>query len=88
MAKRPKKKANSRKKIEKNKALNKKKEKLQTEDGVLIKTKAEWVKRAMVNKSEYEKKYKKSIKNNDEFWKKEGKRITWIKPYKKIKNVK
>jgi len=88
MAKRPKKKANSRKKIEKNKVLNKKKEKLQTEDGVLIKTKAEWVKKAMVNKSEYEKKYKKSIKNNDEFWKKEGKRITWIKPYKKIKNVK
>ena len=88
MAKRPKKKANLRKKIEKNKALNKKKEKLQTEDGVLIKTKAGWVKNAMVNKSEYEKKYKKSIKNNDEFWKKEGKRITWIKPYKKIKNVK
>ena len=42
----------------------------------------------MVNKSDYEKKYKKSLKNNDEFWKKEGKRITWIKPYKKIKNVK
>jgi acetyl-CoA synthetase len=34
------------------------------------------------------KKYKKSLKKNDEFWKKEGKRITWIKPYKKIKNVK
>jgi acetyl-CoA synthetase len=88
MAKRPKKKANPRKKIAKSKALNKKKEKPQIEDGVLIKTKAEWVKKAMVNKSEYEKKYKKSIKNNDEFWKKEGKRITWIKPYTKIKNVK
>ena len=88
MSKRPKKKVNHRKKIEKNKALNKKIEILQIEDGVLIKTKAEWVKKAMVNKSEYEKKYKKSIKNNEEFWKKEGKRITWIKPYKKIKNVK
>src|SRR5210317_1994753 len=28
------------------------------------------------------------IKNNDGFWKKEGKRISWIKPYKKIKDVK
>ena len=28
------------------------------------------------------------IKNNEEFWKKEGKRIDWIKPYKKIKDVK
>ena len=54
----------------------------------IIKTKKEWINRALANKSEYEKKYKKSLKNNDEFWKKEGKRITWIKPYKKIKNVK
>ena len=30
----------------------------------------------------YQKKYNDSIKNNNEFWKKEGKRITWIKPYK------
>jgi len=42
----------------------------------------------LANKNDYEKKYNKSIKNNDVFWKKEGKRITWIKPYTKIKNVK
>ena len=42
----------------------------------------------MVNKAKYKKKYSDSIKNNNEFWKKEGKRITWIKSYKKIKNVK
>ena len=42
----------------------------------------------MVNKKIYEKKYNDSIKNNDAFWKKEGKRITWIKPYNKIKDVK
>jgi acetyl-CoA synthetase len=42
----------------------------------------------LANKSKYEQKYSQSIKNNDEFWKKEGKRITWIKPYKKIKDVK
>src|SRR6056300_373730 len=42
----------------------------------------------IIIKSKYQDKYSKSIKNNDEFWRKEGKRITWIKPYKKIKDVK
>ena len=55
---------------------------------VIIKTKAGWLKKALVNKKKYEKNYNNSIKNNDAFWKKEGKRITWIKPYKKIKDVK
>ena len=55
---------------------------------LIIKTKPEWVKASLANKDQYEKKYSESIKNNDEFWKKEGKRITWIKPYKKIKDVK
>ena len=54
---------------------------------LIIKTKPEWVKASLTNKDQYEKKYSESIKNNDEFWKKEGKRITWIKPYKKIKDV-
>ena len=55
---------------------------------LVFKTKAEWIKNSLVTKSKYQNKYNQSIKNNDEFWKKEGKRITWIKPYKKIKNVK
>ncbi|MDC2997557.1 acetate--CoA ligase [Candidatus Pelagibacter sp.] len=54
----------------------------------IIKTKPEWVKRSLANKSQYQKKYSESIKNNNAFWKKEGKRINWIKPYKKIKDVK
>ncbi len=54
----------------------------------VIKTKPEWVKRGLANKAQYQKKYSDSIKNNNSFWKKEGKRITWIKPYKKIKDVK
>ena len=37
---------------------------------------------------QYQNKYNESIKNNNTFWKKEGKRITWIKPYKKIKDIK
>ncbi len=58
-------------------------------DGNLVfKVSENWSKQAYVNKSQYEKKYKLSIKNNEDFWKKEGKRITWIKPYTKIKDVK
>ena len=29
-----------------------------------------------------------SVKDNENFWRKEGKRINWIKPYTKIKDVK
>ena len=47
-----------------------------------------WSKQAYVNKSKYQKKYSLSIKENEKFWKKEGKRINWIKPYSKIKDVK
>ena len=54
----------------------------------MIKTKPEWVKASLANKSKYQQKYSQSIKSNDDFWRKEGKRITWIKPYKKIKDVK
>ena len=28
-----------------------------------------------------------SIINNEEFWNRQGKRIDWYKPYKKVKNV-
>ncbi len=55
---------------------------------LIIKTKPQWIKNSLTSKSKYQDKYSKSIKNNDEFWRKEGKRITWIKPYKKIKDVK
>ena len=55
---------------------------------LIIKTKPQWVKNSLATKTKYKDKYLKSIKNNDEFWRKEGKRITWIKPYNKIKDVK
>ena len=54
----------------------------------IYKTKKDWISKATVNKSQNTKKYNESIKDNDGFWKKEGKRINWIKPYKKIKDVK
>lgn len=55
---------------------------------LIFKVPRKWADKAYVNKSQYEKKYKLSIKDNDNFWRKEGKRITWIKPYSKIKDVK
>ena len=58
------------------------------EQEIIIKTKPQWLKSSLASKDQYKKKYSDSIKNNDEFWKKEGKRITWIKPYTKIKDVK
>ena len=54
----------------------------------LIKVSDSWANQAYVNKSKYQKKYKLSIKENDKFWAKEGKRISWIKKYSKIKDVK
>ena len=63
------------------------KKKIQPKDSI-FKVSKKWAKSAYVDKGQYEKKYKLSIKDNDAFWKKEGKRIDWIKPYNKIKDVK
>ena len=62
--------------------------KYDADGNVLVKVTDAWAKQALVNKSKYQKKYKLSVKENDKFWKKEGKRITWIKPYTKIKDIK
>ena len=58
------------------------------EGNSVIKVSEAWSKQALINNSKYKKKYNLSVKENDKFWKKEGKRITWIKPYNKIKDVK
>ena len=80
------KKITSKKKVAKRKQLQKIKSTPASE--IVIKTKPEWTKNSLVNKSQYQKKYKDSIKSNESFWKREGKRINWIKSYKKIKDVK
>ena len=54
----------------------------------VIKVSDSWANHAYVNESKYKKKYKLSLKENDKFWAKEGKRITWMKKYTKIKDVK
>jgi len=55
---------------------------------LIFKVPKKWSNNAYIDKNKYEKKYKLSIKDNDGFWKKEGKRIDWIKDYTKIKDVK
>jgi len=59
-----------------------------TSKELIFKVTKKWSKKAYADKGQYEKKYKLSIKDNEGFWKKEGKRIDWIKPYSKIKDVK
>ena len=87
-----KKKYRSKSKSRKIKRYKKKVKKLKTKDNKssekIYKVKSEWLKKALVSKTIYEKKYSQSIKDNDGFWRKEGKRVTWIKPYTKIKDVK
>ena len=73
-------------KIKSRKKFKKKQKKVSQE--LIFKTTKKWTNQAYVDKKQYEKKYKLSIKDNEYFWKKEGKRIDWIKPYKKIKDVK
>jgi len=83
------KKFKSRKKIKRIKSRKKiKKTKKPEPKGLIFKVTKKWSNNAYVNKSQYEKKYKLSIKDNEGFWKKEGKRIDWIKPYTKIKDIK
>ncbi len=81
-----------KKKIRKSKiklSVSKKQILTKDEDGNdLIKVSEYWGKQALVNASKYKAKYNLSIKDNDKFWKREGKRINWIKPYTKIKDVK
>ena len=63
----------------------------QSKDGdgnTVVKVSDNWANQAYVNGSKYKKKYKLSIKENEKFWAKEGKRISWIKKYTKIKDVK
>ena len=88
MSKRSKKKISKKKRKNKNKSKIKKLKSSEKNQELIIKTRSDWIKKALISKKQYEKKYSYSLKNNDDFWKKEGKRITWIKPYKKIKNVK
>ena len=50
-----------------------------------MKISKDWKFNAKVSNDEYNLLYSESIKENDNFWNKHGKRINWIKDYTKIK---
>ena len=78
-----------KKSLRKRKSLSKKLEFSRDEEGnTLIQVSDHWSKQGYVNKAKYQKKYNLSVKENDNFWRKEAKRINWIKPFTKIKDVK
>ena len=83
-----KKKTKSRKKSKRIKSRKKskriKKAKKSEFKELIFKVPKKWSNNAYVDKSQYEKKYKLSIRDNEAFWKKEGKRINWIKKYPTI----
>ena len=78
-----------KKPIRKRKNLSKKLEFSKDEEGnTLIQVSDHWGKQGYVNKAKYQKKYNLSVKENDNFWRKEAKRINWIKPFTKVKDIK
>ncbi|MAJ85714.1 MAG: acetate--CoA ligase [Candidatus Pelagibacter sp.] len=71
------------------KGISKKLQLSKDDDGnTLIQVSEHWAKHALVNKIKYQKKYNLSIKENDSFWRKEAKRVNWIKPFSKVKDIK
>ncbi|MGA0393079.1 MAG: AMP-binding protein, partial [Rhodospirillales bacterium] len=48
---------------------------------------ADVAKNALVNNDQYQEMYQRSIEDPEGFWAEHGKRIDWIKPYTKIKDV-
>ena len=47
----------------------------------------EWQRRAFIDAHKYEELYARSIRDPEGFWRDEAKRIDWIKPFTKVKNV-
>ena len=56
-------------------------------DNELFKVSDEWSSSSLVDSQKYIDWYQNSFDNNEEFWNEHGKRIDWIKPYSKVKNV-
>ena len=53
----------------------------------VFKVNDQWSKESLINADTYQDWYQQSFDSNEEFWNEHGKRIDWIKPYSKIKNV-
>ncbi|HEY4162740.1 MAG TPA: acetate--CoA ligase [Dongiaceae bacterium] len=47
----------------------------------------DWAKRAWVDAAKYDETYKRSVGDPEGFWAEQGKRVDWIKPFTKVKDV-
>ena len=56
-------------------------------DDQLFPVPIEWAKKAYVDNAKYLAMYAASVDNPEAFWGEQGKRIDWIKPYTKVKDV-
>ena len=53
----------------------------------LIPVSKDWSKRAYIDAAKYDAMYARSLKDPDEFWGEEAKRLDWIKPFTKVQDV-
>ncbi len=53
----------------------------------LFPVQADWAKHAWADKARYEAMYRHSIEDPEGFWGEQGKRLDWIKPYTRVKDV-
>src|SRR5580704_4467917 len=53
----------------------------------LIAVSKEWRERAYIDRAKYESLYEQSLKEPERFWREQAKRIDWMKPFTKVKNV-
>ena len=56
-------------------------------DNKIFKVDEKWAKNSLINAQQYKDSYSKSYNKNEEFWKEHGKRIDWVTPYTKVKDV-
>lgn len=56
-------------------------------DNVVVAVKDDNARKAWIDARKYDEMYKKSITSPEEFWREEAKRITWSKPFTKVKNT-
>ncbi len=56
-------------------------------EDTIIEVPASWAKSAYIDAATYKEMYKRSVENPEVFWAEQGKRINWIKPYSKVKDV-
>src|SRR5688500_9917956 len=53
----------------------------------IIPVREEWKKRAHIDAAKYEEMYADSVADPDSFWGEEGRKLNWIKPFTKVKDV-